>query len=120
MNKLNICRNITTKTQRFYFKNPFTCYSDEFSHVGSRQACIEYHAGRVNGTQVTHGDGVWTFLSTFKTCQRQEALKGWSTDVDGKKPTFSFGRWMREATLEEKKDPKLRLNAVTQFLKSVR
>ena len=45
----------------------------ESSHVGSRQACIAYHAGRVNGTQVTHGDGVWTFLSTFKTCQRQEA-----------------------------------------------
>jgi len=86
MNKLTICRNITTKTQLFYFKNPLTCYSPEIIY-----------------DQPIKG-----------------ALKGWSTVVDGKKPTFSFSRWMREATLEEKKDPKLRLNAVSQFLKSVR
>ena len=86
MNKLTICRNITTKTQLFYFKNPLTCYSPEI----------------------------------IPEKPIKGALKGWSTIVDGKKPTFSFGRWMREATMEEKKDPKLRLNAVTQFLKSVR
>jgi len=86
MNKLIICRNITTKTQLFYFKNPLTCYSPKI----------------------------------IPEKPIEGALKGWSTIVDGKKPTFSFSRWMREATLEEKKDPKLRLNAVTQFLKSVR
>jgi len=86
MNKLTICRNITNKTQLFYFKNPLTCYSPKI----------------------------------IPEKPIEGALKGWSTIVDGKKPTFSFSRWMREATLEEKKDPKLRLNAVTQFLKSVR
>ena len=86
MNKLIICRNITTKTQLFYFKNPLTCYSPKI----------------------------------IPEKPIEGALKGWSTIVDGKKPTFSFSRWMREATLEEKKDPKLRLNAVTQYLKSVR
>ena len=85
MNKLTICRNITTKTQLFYFKNPLTCYSPEI----------------------------------IPEKPIEGALKGWSTIV-GKKPTFSFSRWMRESTMEEKKDPKLRLNAVTQFLKSVR
>ena len=86
MNKLNIYRNITTKTQCFYFKNPLTCYSPE-----------------IIPEEPIKG-----------------ALKGWSTIVDGKKPTFSVGRWMGEATLEEKKDPKLRFIAATQFLKSVR
>ena len=86
MNKLTICRNITTKTQLFYFDNPFT----------------------------------WVSPKIIYEKPIKGALKGWSTDVDGKKPIFSFSRWMREATMEEKKDPKLRLNAVTQFLKSVR
>ena len=86
MNKLTIFRNITTKTQLFYFKNPLTCYSPEI----------------------------------IPEKPIEGALKGWSTIVDGKKPTFSFSRWMREVTLEEKKDPKLRFNAASQFLKSSR
>lgn len=86
MNKLTICRNITKKTQLFYFKNPFKCY----------------------------------FQEIIPKKPIKGVLKGWSTIVDGNKPTFSFSRWTIEATLEEKKDPKLRRNAVTQFFKSVR
>jgi hypothetical protein len=48
-----------------------------------------------------------------KTRPREGALIGWSTFMEGAKPTFSYGRWYEETI--RKKTKEMRLQAVKEF-----